>query len=274
MRTSHTGSTAVVTLDSLTRQLLDCGLHEGQTVLVHTALSRLGWVVGGAETVVRALFRVVGPSGTLMVPTQTWKHFDAAKGVPWAVPEGVEQLVRNHWPAYDPAVTPSIGMGKVAEMIRTWPSAVRSPHPVLSLTAVGPNARILTAEQDLEDVYGNASPLGKLYDLGGHVLLLGVGHDKSTSLHLAETRASYPGKRNIQEDCAMVVAGERKWVTYKTLELHDEDFNELGHAYEEEHDLPSHRVGQTDARFLELAPFIDWAVNWMEQNRDFASEPR
>ncbi len=273
MQTSHTSNIAVVTIDSLTRQLLDCGLREGQTVLVHTALSRLGWVVGGTETVVRALLKAVGPSGTLMVPTQTWKHFDAAKGVPWDVPDGVEQLVHNHWPAYDPAVTPSVGMGKVAEMIRTWPGAVRSPHPVRSLTAVGPNAHLLTAEQDLEDVYGDASPIAKLYDLGGHVLLLGVGHDKNTSLHLAETRANYPGKHSTQEDCAMVVAGERKWVSYKTLELHDDDFNQLGYAYEVEHGLPRHQVGQTEARFFELAPFIDWAVKWMEQNRNFSSKP-
>lgn len=258
-----------VTIDSLTKEFYDCGLREGQTILVHTSLRRLGWVVGGAETVVRALFRAVGPSGTLMAPTQTWKHFDAATGVPWAVPERVEHVIREHWPAYDPAVTPSVGMGQVAEMIRTWPGATRSPHPVRSLTAVGPNARFLTEEQDLEDIYGDTSPIGKLYDLGGHILLLGVEHASNTSLHLAENRADYLGKRTTEETAAVLLADGREWITYKTLDLYADDFNLLGNVYETENNLPCHKIGQTKARFLELRPLIDWAVKWMEQNRNF-----
>src|SRR5919202_134924 len=69
-----------LTVDSLAEQLAAYGLQPGQTVLVHSALSSLGWVVGGPVAVIQALLRVVGPAGTIMMPTQTWKNLDPAGG--------------------------------------------------------------------------------------------------------------------------------------------------------------------------------------------------
>src|SRR4029077_14960500 len=70
----------VVTLEA-------CGLGVGQTVLVHTRLSVLGWVVGGAQAVIQDLLQVLGPPGTLVMPTQTWKNLDPFRGVHGQVPE-------------------------------------------------------------------------------------------------------------------------------------------------------------------------------------------
>src|ERR671933_1181666 len=167
-----------LTVDSLAEQLDACGLHYGQSVIVHSALSQLGWVVGGPVAVIQALLRVVGTSGTLMMPTQTWKNLDPASGAYQAegIPEAWWPIVREHLPAYDPAITPSIGMGVIAELFRTWPGARRSEHPTRSFAALGPNAEMLTAEHPLTDVFGSDSPLGKLYDLDGHILIIGLDH--------------------------------------------------------------------------------------------------
>lgn len=256
-----------LTVSSLTHQLRACGVSDGHTVLVHSSLKSLGYVVGGAEAVVRALLSAVGESGTLMVPTQSWRNLDPDRGVHWDAPETYWPTIREHWPPYDPDVTPSNKMGAVAETLRTWPGARRSPHPARSFAAVGPNAERLVAEHDLEDVHGDAAPVGKLYELDGHVLLLGVGHGSNTSLHLAETRADYPSKTFIKETSAMLVGGRRERVSYTTLDYHSEDFEALGEAYEAQEGIRLCHVGQAEVHYLRQRPLVDFAMRWFEANR-------
>jgi len=53
-------------------------------------------------------------------------------------------------------------------------------------------------DHGLDDPREN-SPLARVYDRDGDVLLLGVGHDSNTSLHLAEHRADFPrGRRRVR----------------------------------------------------------------------------
>ena len=255
-----------LTLDRLSQQFKTIGIKEGQTIIIHCSLSKMGWVVGGAEVVIQALINAVGKDGTLMMPTQTWKNLDPSLGV-YDVPESWWSTIRKHSPAYNPATTPSVGMGVVAELFRTFPGAKRSSHPVRSFAALGVKAEWLVNNHDLENVFGNSSPLGKLYELDGHVLLIGVNHSVNTSLHLAEHRADYPGKRYVRESSAILVDGKRQWVTYQTLDLQADDFAIIGNAYEAAYKIPLDRLGQATVRFIKQRPLVDWAVNWMEQHR-------
>lgn len=94
----------------------------------------------------------------------------------------------------------------------------------------------------------------------------GVNHHSNTSLHLAE----YPGKRLVQESSAILVNGVRQWITYQSPDLmRSTDFAMIGDAYEAEHGIMHHKVGQADVRFMRQRPVVDWAVGWMEQHRDF-----
>lgn len=256
-----------VTYDDLVGEFKKIGIKEGQSISVHISMSKIGWIVGGAETLIRALLHVVGDTGTIMMPSQTWKNLDPSTGVHWEQPEEWWPLIRENWPAYDPDVTPAIGMGSTAEMFRKWPGAKRSSHPARSFAAVGPHAEYLVRDHDLENIFGEGSPLDKLYELNGYVLLLGVGHNKNTSLHLAETRAEYPGKHSSSESSAIMVEGKRQWVTYKTLAVDDGDFIELGEKYNREKGVPVQRVGEADTLFMPQRPLVDWAVKWMEENR-------
>ena len=255
-----------LTIDRLSEQLEACGIREGQTIIVHCSLSKLGWVVGGAEVVIQALIRAVGSNGTIVMPTQTWKNLDPSRNL-HEIPRSWWSIVREYWPAYDPAITPSVGMGVVAELFRTWPGAKRSSHPVRSFAALGAKAQWLVNDHDLEDVFGNSSPLGKLYDLDGYILLIGVNHSSNTSLHLAEYRANYPGKRSIQESSAILIDGKRQWVKYRTLDLKANDFATIGNAYEATYEIPLYKLGQATVRFLKQRPLVDWAINWMEKHR-------
>ncbi|WP_159887766.1 aminoglycoside N(3)-acetyltransferase [Paenibacillus puerhi] len=257
----------ILTKQDLIEQLGRCGVSAGQTLLVHTSLKSLGYVVGGAETFIRALLTLVGEQGTVMMPAQTWKNLDPTTGVHWDAEEAWWPIIREQWPAYDKAVTPAIGMGVVAEMLRTWPGARRSDHPARSFAAVGKHADYLTESHDLSQIFGQGSPLGKLYELDGYVLLIGVGHDKNTSLHLAETRADFPGKTYAEESSAMIIDGERRWVTYSTQVVDDGDFVRLGAEFEQEHRIAVHQVGNAFVRLIRQRQLVDWAATWMEHNR-------
>mgnify|MGYP003446583538 FL=1 len=111
------------------------GVYNGQILMVHTSLSALGFVCGGAQTVIEALMEAVGPDGTLMMPTQSWKNLDPTAGVHWEEPEQWWDLIRQNWPAYDKRITPTNTMGAVAEMFRSWPGTLRSDHPARSVAA-------------------------------------------------------------------------------------------------------------------------------------------
>lgn len=259
---------APLTVISLTEQLRDCGMAEGQTVLVHMAMSQLGWVVGAAEAVVLALLAAVGDSGTIMMTSNTSNNTDPWEWQHPPLPEKWWQTIRDHTPAYNPRTTPTREMGAVPELFRTWPGAVRSAHPAFSLAALGPNANYLVADHALEEDSGDRSPLGKLYELDGHVLLLGVEHWNNTSLHYAEFRADYPGKGTLRTGSAMMVDGQRQWVAYETLGTNPDDFGEIGEAFDAAHEITIGKINEAEVRFFKQRQVVDFAVEWMEKHRN------
>jgi len=118
--------------------------------------------------------------------------------------------------AYDPRLTPTRGMGGVVGCFRHVPGAVRSCRPSDSFVAVWPNAAAIMEGHELTNGLGERSPLGRLYGLDASVLLLGVGHANNTSLHFAEYRSDNP-KRWISQSAAVMVDGERTWVSWLEL---------------------------------------------------------
>ncbi len=87
---------------------------------------------------------------------------------------------------FDPSTTPTT-MGAVPEAFRTFPSTRRSVHPLVSVCANGLNAEAITDHHSLEFCEGKGTPFETLYDLGAHTLLLGVGFNRCSSLHYAES---------------------------------------------------------------------------------------
>ncbi len=256
-----------LTIDSLAEQFTLCGLSAGQTVIVHTRMSALGWIAGGAEAIVCALLQVLTPTGTLMMPAFSPDNTDPSNWQNPPVPEHWWQIIRDHSPVYDPLTTQTRGVGKVPEYFRCYPGVLRSDHPEASFAAIGPNAEYLLANHTkLDRIFDDDSPIGKLYQLDGYVFLLGVGYNKNTSIHLAEYRAEFP-KRFFKEGTAMRVNGVRQWVTYEMQDIDDSDFTELGADFEAAHGISPCRVGKGEARLMKQRPLIDFAVQWMEKHR-------
>jgi aminoglycoside 3-N-acetyltransferase len=263
---------APLTVASFAEALRSCGVAEGQTVLVHMAMSKLGWIVGGEEAVIRGLLTAVGETGTIMMVTNCSGNTDPAEWQHPPVPEQWWQTIRDHMPAYNPLTTPTRGMGVVPELFRTFPGALRSGHPAFSMAALGPNAAYLVADHALSEDTGDRSPVGRLYELDGYVLLLGVDHWNNTSLHLAEFRANYPGKRNLTTGSSMLVDGRQQWVAYETLDTNPDDFGEIGDAFDAAHDIRIQHINDAQVRFFKQRSAVDFAIRWMEQHRDFTTQ--
>lgn len=124
---------------SLTADLRALGLPFGATVMVHSSLARLGYVAGGAHAVVAALLEVLGPGGTLVMPTHSGDLSDPAGWRNPPVPEAWWQTIKDEMPPFDAELTPTRQMGAIVECFRHVRGARRSDHPTVSATALGPN---------------------------------------------------------------------------------------------------------------------------------------
>lgn len=257
----------LVTPKEIKTAFREVGLKRGQVVMVHTSLSSLGYVCGGAQSVIEALLEGVGDVGTVMMPTQSWKNLDPTAGVYWQEPEEWWPVIREYIPAYDKRITPTNTMGAVSEMFRQWPGTLRSGHPARSVAAWGRYAQYLTENHDLSDIFGDSSPVGRLYGLDGYVLLAGVGYDKNTSLHLADVRAEYPGKHTIIEYSAMQIDGQRIWKAYETLAVDGEDFAAIGEAFEQTGQVRHAPLGNGVLSMMSQRALVDFAVKWIGENR-------
>lgn len=255
-----TNTPSPVTVDKLVADLQSLGATSGDILLTHTSLSALGWVCGGAVAVIEALLDAVGETGTLVMPAHSSDLTDPKKWQAPPVPKEWVETIKVAMPPFDPERTPTRDMGAVPELFRTWPGVKRSQHPACSFAAYGPQADAILDEHALESPLGEQSPLARLYDLDAKILLLGVGFDKCTALHLAEQRA-WPDRPLQQEGAPFIENGARRWVQYKCPPVIDADnFLPIGAELMENGSTAQGRVGQANATLLPLRRTVDHAV--------------
>jgi aminoglycoside 3-N-acetyltransferase len=260
---------AGVTREQLAGDLISLGVKPDDTLLVHSSLRAVGWVAGGARTVVEALREVVGPAGNIVVPASTEANSKTSRAHRERIATMTSAQARQYrqtMPAFDPRTTPS-GAGAIAEALRQTAGAVRSDHPQSSFAAIGPEAEYLMADHRLESHLGEDSPLAKLYkQQHARVLLLGVGYHACTAFHLAEYRyTASPPRRTYA--CVIATNGRRRWTAYPDVVLDDHEFEVIGQSLEKEVTVVRGNVGNAECRLMSLPAAVDFAANWMARYR-------
>ena len=152
--------------EQIAEALQTLGLGAGHIVFVHSSLSSIGYVEGGADAVVDAFLDVLGSTGTIVVPAFTFSHGGKLD------------------PVFDPIQDPS-EMGRITEVARTRPGAQRSCHLLHSVAALGSHAEEITAVHG-PSAWAADGPFWKLYELNAYILMLGVPYLRCTFFHVIE----------------------------------------------------------------------------------------
>ena len=261
--TGH-GASGIATTASIAEGLRVLGLAAGDIVCVHAGMKSLGLVIGGTRTVVEALTATVGPDGTIMMPAFSGDLSDPAE---WRHPPVLADRIdeiRAQTPAYDPVRTPTRGIGQIAEYFRSYPGVRRSPHPQSSFAALGPAADALVAKHPYDNRFGPSSPLGKLVDLDGKILLIGAPHDTVSLFHMTQHLVGdYP---KIDKAAPVIERGERRWVAYRDVEYPIEWFVQGVAALVKGGIARTGYLGAAACLTFSAAPAIEFLVDWRRRN--------
>jgi aminoglycoside N3'-acetyltransferase len=221
-----------VSQQQLLRQLRDLGVASGGVLLVHCALSEVGPVEQGPLGLIRALHAALGPEGTLVMPSMT---------------DDDDHL-------FDPRQTPCLGMGVVADTFWRLPGVLRSDSPH-AFAARGPQAAHIFAPHPVDLPHGLDSPVGRVYERDGQVLLLGVGHGADTTIHLAEFMA---GVRYRRKKYALLRRGEQiVCLDYAEIDHCCANFNFVDGWLDERGRQACGTVGHAEARLARSRDIVD-----------------
>ena len=188
-RAFTSGDQLAVTTDDTRAGIRSLGLSR-VPLCVHSSLRSFGYVKGGAQAIVEDL---LAEECTVLVPTFSSGAYEvppppsvrlARNGLGGDRPEGpMPQVERVYTPD---SIEVDSDMGAVPTAVLAMPERVRSPHPIRSFAAIGSRAGDLIPKDATVDLFG---PLKKLVEVDGSVLLMGVGLDRITAIHLAEQEA-------------------------------------------------------------------------------------
>jgi len=228
------------------------GLKKGDMVGVHSSLSSFGYVEGGADTLIDALLETVGEQGSVVMSTHS-ANLSEDKRTPEMIALGISWLFKIL--PYNPDKTP-VTTGIIPETLRKRKGVVRGLHPSLSIAASGPKAEVLSEGWH------------RLLEFDGYMLLIGVGLDRCTAMHLAEKRVRLPGR-------ILKKVTPPKWFVEKYPEDEWEwdvgpypDFAKLTQPCIERGIMKTIKVGKATLRLVKLRELIDLYVAYLERNPD------
>jgi aminoglycoside N3'-acetyltransferase len=214
-------------------QLRELGVEDGGVLLVHTSFRATRPVEGGPIGLIGALRDALGPSGTLVMPS--WSGADDEP--------------------FDPLTTPAPpSLGVVADMFWRLPGVLRSNHSH-AFAAAGPEAARVISDPLPLPPHIPESPVGRVRDLDGQVLLLGVGHDADTTLHLAELVAGVPYR--VPSYCTVLQDGRPVRINYEENDHCCERFAIADEWLRARRLQSEGRVGHAQARLARARDIVD-----------------
>src|SRR5262245_17403227 len=234
--------------DEVTHQLRTLGLQPGSVLVVHASFSKVAPIAGGPAGLIDALRSVLGADGTLVMPSMTDdddRPFDATS-------------------------SPCRGIGIVADTFWRMPGVRRTDNPH-AFAAIGPHALKITAPQPVDVPHGVDSPVGRVHDLDGHVLLLGVGHDADTTVHLAENIAGVRYRKRAH--ATVMVEGRPTRYDYGEIDHCCMNFNLLDQWLDAAGRQRRGIVGRAEARLARSRDIVDAALSRLRANETIFLHP-
>ena len=223
---------------------------EGGVLLVHTSFRAVRPVEGGPEGLIGALREALGPEGTLVMPS--WTEDDDSP--------------------FDPRTTPaSRDLGVVAGTFARMPGVVRSDHP-FAFAAAGPRAEEIVGDPLPIPPHSPVSPVGRVHELDGQVLLLGVNHDADTTIHLAEGLAGVPYSR--EKHITIVRGGRAERIDYRETDHCCSRFNLVDGWLRERGLQREGTVGHAHARLVRSRDVVAVTLEHLAPDRTFFLHPR
>ena len=218
-----------MTREELEKDLRKLGLKNGDIVLLHSALSSLGYLEGGAGALIEAFLNVLGKDGTLVVPSFT--------------------------------------AGIVPNTVKNDPRAVESIAPTAQVAAIGAKAEEICAEHwKCETAHAEGTPYFKIAQLGGYVCLLGVDQDRNTTLHSAEALLHLPYLK--KTDPRPIDTPEGKMhKSFAYFPGPHRNFIGIDHLFAEK--MKTALIGQAVVRLIKSRDLIDIAVSEGQKNPAF-----
>ena len=264
----------ITTKKELISVFKDIGLHTGTDLMVHSSLKSLGYVVNGALDVIDALIEVVGKSGTILMPAHTGQLTDPTGWNSPGVPEEYLEIIKNNMNIFDSALTPVRARGIIPSIFLTYPGVTRRDHPLNSVSALGEKSSHYTNMHDFDEPEGINSPIGKLYKNNGKVLLLGVGLNRCTAIHLAEYIADveYLYKNNpvvLKEN----VDGANKFVPIKKYPGTSEYFDKYIYELNDKDYFIKEKFSSGNAIMFEIKPVVDFIVSRLNLDPQYLMKP-
>jgi len=261
----------VITKSQLIRDLQDLGVCAGQLLMLHVSVKAIGWVVGGPDIVLQALFDILTPEGTLMMLV-SWEDgtYEMAE---W--PEEKQRAYLAECPPFVPERSRAYrGWSILTEYIRTWPRAYRSANPDESFAAVGRLAEWITKGHSLQYGLGPQSPLAKLCEARGKVLLLGSPLYDITLLHHSEHMADVMDKPIVRYRVPIVEDGHRKWVDIEEFDTNKpiggwtgEDYFKIISREALKAGIGcSRQVGMAETYLFDAYALNRFSIQWLEKN--------
>jgi aminoglycoside N3'-acetyltransferase len=237
-----------VSATDLIWQLAAMGVQRGGVLVVHTAFKKVGAIENGPQGLIDALVAALGPGGTLVMPS----------------------MADTDDEPFDPDRSPCRAMGVVADTFWRMPGVSRSDSPH-AFAARGPRARDITAPHSLTVPHGRESPVGRVYDLDGAVLLLGVGHDADTTIHLAENIAGV--RYRLPVHSTIVERGRPVRVDYSEVDHCCENFRLMDGWLDERQLQRRGIVGHADARLARSRAIVAAALERLRRNETIFLHP-
>lgn len=234
----------MVSKDDIVYSLKLMDIKKGDILLVHSSLSSIGFVDGGADSVIDALLEAVGEEGTIVMSTLTG----------WFEP-------------FDCSTSPS-AVGKISEKFRRRENAKRSLHPVHSVAAVGKHAEYITSGHELcETGCGMGTPYLKIMELGGKVMLLGVDMDRNTVMHSLEEEVNSVYLRTLDIPAPTYFEGyrDRKFTLRKFPPGH-RDFIGITPLLREQDAIIEGKIGDAAVKVMEVKKLFEIGLDALEKD--------